>query len=694
MSKLSDIAITTLRGVGPKVAERLAHLHIHSVQDLLFHLPSRYQDRTKLAAIRSLRAGDACVVEGQVVDVQIRYTPKRVMLCRIQDASGELQLRFFYFTAAQQQRFKSAGARVRCYGEVKWVGKNLEMIHPEYSVIDGAAPAQLDDTLTPIYPTTEGVNQNLWRKLIGQAVQLVTDDKTLTELLPQEILDELALPTLADALRCLHAPSPEVDMQQLLNFEHPAQQRLAFEELVAQQLSLLRARQDFQRGSAPELSAKSPMITAFLAQLPFQLTSAQQRVVNDIVADLQQPLPMCRLVQGDVGSGKTVVAALAMLQAVANGLQAAIMAPTELLAEQHWQNFREWFEPLGLTVAWLAGSLTVKQRRTALAAIADGSAQVIVGTHALFQDEVQFQSLALVVIDEQHRFGVHQRMALRAKGANNSTYPHQLVMTATPIPRTLAMTAYADLDYSVIDELPPGRTPVTTVTVPNAKRDAVMARVRANCQQGKQAYWVCTLVEESETLQCQAAEKTAEYLTTLLPDCRIALVHGRMKPADKDAVMHAFKAGDYDLLVATTVIEVGVNVPNASLMIIENPERLGLAQLHQLRGRVGRGSEVSYCVLLYQQPLTEYAKQRLQTMRETTDGFQIAQKDLELRGPGEVLGTRQTGLVQFKIADLLRDKGLLPSVQRAAKQLISEYPDAAEQLIQRWLVGVQDYQHV
>jgi len=672
-----------LKGVGPSVAERLARLGVLTVQDVLFHLPLRYQDRTRVLPIGGLRPGDQAVIEGVVDHAALKFGRRRALLVHLSDGTGALVLRFFHFTG-MQQRALERGTRLRCFGEVRVGPASLEMVHPEYRRVSGDAEAAVEDALTPIYPTTEGLQQPMWRRLTAAALDAMGDDG-LVDWVPAELLEALHLPRLDEAVRYLHRPPPDAPIDQLQSVTHPAQRRLAFEELLAHQLGLRRLRASQRRLAAPALKGSGELARRFLSGLPFTLTAAQQRVGREIARDLAGSHPMLRLVQGDVGSGKTVVAALAALQAVEAGQQVALMAPTELLAEQHLANFARWLEPLGVTVGALTGRQKAAERRAALAAAAEGSLRVAVGTHALFQGGVAFAALGLVVIDEQHRFGVHQRLALREKGAADGRVPHQLVMTATPIPRTLAMTAYADLDLSVIDELPPGRTPIRTVTVSDTRRDEVVERVREACRSGRQAYWVCTLIEESEALQCQAAEDTAALLAGVLPDLRVGLVHGRQRPAEKGAAMASFKAGDTDLLVATTVIEVGVDVPNASLMVIENPERLGLAQLHQLRGRVGRGAVESHCVLLYHAPLGEAAQQRLAVLRDTTDGFVIAQRDLELRGPGEVLGTRQTGEMQFRIADLLRDQPMVGQVQRAADLILRRYPDRVDPLIRRWV---------
>ena len=684
--------VTELKGVGTALALKLERLDIFSVQDLILHLPSRYQDRTRVVPIAGLRPGDEVVVEATICAADVVQGRRRSLLCRVQDGSGAtLTLRFFHFNAAQKNSLR-VGQRILCFGEARPGPGGLEMVHPEYKALKSEGIAVMADRLTPVYPLTEGMTQNRIRSLITLAMEWVAQ-KGLDDLLPDTLRRQWGLPDLQASLNYLHHPSVDADQTLLLEGKHPAQRRLALEELLAHHLSLQKARQQVQQQGAPALRATGEHSRPFLEQLPFELTAAQLRVAREVARDLQKPLPMLRLVQGDVGSGKTVVAALAALQAVENGLQAAVMAPTEILAEQHYINFSHWLEPLGIQVAWLAGKVKGKARESQLAAIRNGDAQVVVGTHALFQEEVRFADLGVVVIDEQHRFGVHQRLSLKEKGRNGERSPHQLIMTATPIPRTLTMSAYADLDCSIIDELPPGRTPVQTVVIADSRRGQVIERVRQACEQGRQAYWVCTLIEESEALQCQAAEVAAESLGEALPQLRIGLVHGRMKPAEKADVMARFKAAELDLLVATTVIEVGVDVPNASLMIIENPERLGLAQLHQLRGRVGRGSVESFCVLMYHAPLSKQGRERLAVMRETTDGFRIAEKDLELRGPGEVLGTRQTGMMQFRIADLKRDADLLPKIHQLAREL-ERLPALNDALIRRWLGSGDIYAQV
>ncbi|WP_148252262.1 ATP-dependent DNA helicase RecG [Aidingimonas lacisalsi] len=676
--------IRALKGVGEALAVKLARLRIHEVADLLFHLPLRYQDRTRVTPIGTLRAGAEAVVEGDVAAADVIKGRRRSLLVRLKDGSGILSLRFFHFSPAQQQQFRP-GVRVRCFGEARAGATGLELYHPEYRLMN-SGDAPVEDHLTPIYPTTEGLNQARLRSLIGQALDcLDATPEALPDWIPEALRQRFELPELHEALRYLHRPPPEADLASLAETQHPTQRRLALEELLAHQLSLRQIRVRIQSDTAPALPSGRNLQATFLTRLPFSLTGAQRRVLDEITGDLARQAPMLRLVQGDVGSGKTVVAAMAALSALSAGFQVALMAPTEILAEQHYRSFQDWFGPMGIDVAWLAGKLKGKTRLDTKAAIGDGRAQVVVGTHALFQEDVHFHRLGLAIIDEQHRFGVHQRLALRDKGEEGGLTPHQLVMTATPIPRTLAMSAYADLDVSVIDELPPGRTPVKTVAVPDERRPEVVTRIRQACAAGRQAYWVCTLIEESEALQCQAAEATRDSLVETLPELAVGLVHGRMKAAEKAEIMDAFKAGELDLLVATTVIEVGVDVPNASLMIIENPERLGLSQLHQLRGRVGRGDTESYCVLLYHPPLSAHSRERLGVMRDTSDGFRIAEKDLELRGPGEVLGTRQTGLAQMKIADLERDSDLLDRVTLLARTLLETAPQATTPLIHRWL---------
>ncbi len=683
---LANLAIAHLKGVGAKTAEQLARLGIESVQDVLFHLPLRYEDRTRVCPIADAWPATTVSVQGEVVSSDITFGKRRSWVVVMRDGSGSMTLRFFHFSAAQKNAVVP-GVQIRCFGEVKRGMRGVEMLHPEYRIIKADNEPLLQESLTPVYPTTEGLKQASWRQLTSQAlVELQRCD-------PEEWLAPVLAPqawSLSQALMYLHRPPADASLQWLESGKHPAQQRLIFEELVAQQLSMLQLRSQSQAQHARSYQRDQQLTPQLLALLPFKPTGAQQRVLAEIDTDLAKTEPMLRLVQGDVGSGKTLVAVLSALPVIAAGDQVALMAPTELLAEQHAATFRRWLEPLGIQIAWLGGKTKGKSRDTQLQSISDGSAQMVIGTHALFQQQVQFAKLALVIIDEQHRFGVHQRLELREKGKNQGFYPHQLVMTATPIPRTLAMSAYADLDTSTIDELPPGRTPITTVVLPDSRRADVVERVRqVVMSEQRQAYWVCTLIDESEVLQCQAAEITAAELAAALPELKIGLVHGRLKSSEKQSIMQQFSQGDLNVLVATTVIEVGVDVPNASLMIIENPERLGLAQLHQLRGRVGRGSTASHCVLMYHAPLSPTAQARLSVLRESNDGFVIAQRDLEIRGPGELLGTKQTGLANFRIADLTRDAGLLPAAQQAAQQLWQMNKIASDALIRRWL-GYRD----
>ncbi|MFB4368168.1 MULTISPECIES: ATP-dependent DNA helicase RecG [unclassified Pseudomonas] len=691
MSELSTVSVTDLKGVGAALAEKLAKVGLETLQDILFHLPLRYQDRTRIVPIGALRPGQDAVVEGTVAGADVVMGRRRSLLVRLSDGSGTLSLRFYHFSNAQKEGLKR-GTQVRCYGEIRPGSSGLEIYHPEYRALTGDEPPAVEQTLTPIYPTTEGLTQQRLRQLSEQALARL-GPHSLPDWLPRELAKEYELAPLDQAIRYLHRPPPDADLEELAEGRHWAQHRLAFEELLTHQLSMQRLRESARAQLAPCLPVAKRLPQQFLDNLGFKPTGAQQRVGAEIAYDLSQHEPMLRLVQGDVGAGKTVVAAFAALQAIEAGYQVALMAPTEILAEQHFINFTRWLQPLGLETAWLAGKLKGKARATALEQIAAG-VPMVVGTHALFQDEVRFRNLALAIIDEQHRFGVQQRLALRQKGVGGRLSPHQLIMTATPIPRTLAMSAYADLDTSILDELPPGRTPVNTVLVADSRRFEVVERVRSACNEGRQAYWVCTLIEESEELTCQAAQTTYEDLAAALVGQQVGLIHGRMKPAEKAAVMDQFKQGHLQLLVATTVIEVGVDVPNASLMIIENPERLGLAQLHQLRGRVGRGSAASHCVLLYHPPLSQIGRERLGIMRETCDGFVIAEKDLELRGPGEMLGTRQTGLLQFKVADLMRDADLLPAVRDAAQALQEQWPQHISPLLERWLRHGQQYGQV
>ena len=685
---LDAVPLTTLSGVGAAISDKLSRLGIHNLQDLLFHLPIRYEDRTRITPIADLRPEQYATIEGVVQTCEVAFGRRPILTVSLSDGTSKIMLRFFNFNAGMKNSFQ-IGTRVKAFGEIKRGRFMAEIHHPEYQIIRDNTPLVLEETLTPIYSTTEGLKQNSLRKLTDQALALL-DKIQLTEILPNEFNPHPF--SLKEAIRFLHRPPPDISLDILEKGQHPAQQRLIFEELLAHNLAMQKVRLGTQQFLALPLHYQTDLKQRFLASLPFQPTNAQNRVVADIEQDLAKDYPMMRLVQGDVGSGKTLVAALAALLAIDNGKQVALMAPTEILAEQHANNFRRWLEPFGIEVGWLAGKVKGKARQAELEKIKSGAVQMVVGTHALFQEEVEFADLALVIIDEQHRFGVHQRLMLREKGEKAGFYPHQLIMTATPIPRTLAMTVYADLDTSIIDELPPGRTPITTVVISEERRDEIVARVKNACiNEKRQAYWVCTLIDESEVLEAQAAEAIWDDLTTALPMLKIGLVHGRMKPQEKQDIMAAFKNAELDLLVATTVIEVGVDVPNASLMIIENAERLGLSQLHQLRGRVGRGSTASFCVLMYKPPLGKVSQKRLQVLRDSQDGFVISEKDLEIRGPGEVLGTKQTGIAEFKVANLMRDRKMIPTVQHYAKALIVKYPDVAESLIRRWLNNREIY---
>ena len=673
---LANIDVTSLKGVGPALGKKLAKLGIQTVQDILFHLPFRYEDRTQITPIGASRPGESYVLQGEIVACEVAYGRRRSLLAYLQDNTGKIGLRFYHFSKVQHQNLKTAGA-IRCFGEVRAGASGLEIYHPEYSPLSSAV--DMEDTLTPVYPATEGVSQARYRLLVTQSLDRLAQTSI------EELLPDRWDTSLSQAITYLHHPPPDTDVDQLMEGKHPAQTRLAFEELTAHQVSLRIVREQIQKLQAPVLDAPSNSYTAVKQSFGFALTGAQQRVADEVAVDLMKSQPSLRLIQGDVGSGKTVIAALASVHSFENNLQTALMAPTELLAEQHFINMSNWLAPLGIKTAWLSGRVTGKKRVEELARILAGDAAVIIGTHALFQKDVQFRNLGLVIVDEQHRFGVHQRLALRAKGSAGSISPHQLVMTATPIPRTLSMSIYADMDVSVINELPPGRTPVTTTVMSDEKRDSVISRVADACTEGRQVYWVCTLIEESEALQCQAAEVTEKELEKLLPNVRVGLVHGRMAPTVKTDIMNQFKSRQLDLLVATTVIEVGVDVPNASLMVIENSERLGLAQLHQLRGRIGRGTTDSHCVLLYRKPLGNLSKERLEVMRQSNDGFFIAERDLEIRGPGELLGARQSGTMQFRIADLLRDQEMLPMVREASLTMMNDHRDKASILVNRWI---------
>ena len=685
---LDAVPLTALSGVGVAVSAKLSRIGINNLQDLLFHLPIRYEDRTRITPIADLRPEQYATIEGIVQTCEVQFGRRPILTVSLSDGTSKVTLRFFNFNAGMKNSFQN-GVRVKAFGEVKRGRFMAEIHHPEYQIIRDNAPLILEENLTPIYSVTEGLKQTSLRKLTDQALELL-EKIQIAEILPDEFNPHPF--SLKDAIRFLHRPPPDISCEMLEQGKHPAQQRLIFEELLAHNLAMQKVRLKTQQLFAFPLLTKTDLKSVFLAQLPFQPTNAQKRVSADIEADLARDYPMMRLVQGDVGSGKTLVAALAALLAIDNDKQVALMAPTEILAEQHAENFRRWLAPLGIEVGWLSGKVKGKARQSELGRIKSNAVKMIVGTHALFQEEVEFAYLALVIIDEQHRFGVHQRLMLREKGEKAGFHPHQLIMTATPIPRTLAMTVYADLDTSIIDELPLGRTPISTVVMSEERRAEIVGRVYHACTQEKrQAYWVCTLIDESEALEAQAAEATAEDLRKALPNLRIGLVHGRMKPIEKQEIMAAFKAAELDLLVATTVIEVGVDVPNASLMIIENAERLGLSQLHQLRGRVGRGSTASYCVLMYKPPLGKISQKRLQVLRDSQDGFVISEKDLEIRGPGEVLGTKQTGIAEFKVANLMRDRKMIPTVQHYARELLGKYPDIAENLIKRWLNNREIY---
>lgn len=688
MKSLADTPVTALKGVGAKVAEKLLKLGLVTLQDVIFHLPARYEDRTRIYPITDLHAYLHVSIQGEITSADIQYGRRRMLLVKVSDGSASITLRFFHFSVGQTKSL-AVGNIIRAFGEVRTGKTSLEMMHPEYKIVDDPENMNLEESLTPVYPTTEGVKQLTLRNLTEQALKQL-DKGALLELLPDGLYEQQV--SLTEALHLVHRPSPDIIIEDLDEGRHPAQKRLVIEELLAHHLSMLKVRSQSKSDPAIPISIDDGLKQKFLSTLPFQPTGAQNRVVAEIEHDIQQAQPMMRLVQGDVGSGKTLVAAMSALSTISAGYQVALMAPTELLAEQHARNFSDWFTPLGIQVGWLAGKLKGKTRSDTLEQLAMGTIQILIGTHAIFQDKVEYKNLALVIVDEQHRFGVHQRLSLRKKGEKVGMFPHQLIMTATPIPRTLAMTAYADLDTSIIDELPPGRTPVTTVVLPDTRRSEVIERVRtAAVEQHRQTYWVCTLIEESEVLQCQAAEDAAIALRTALSELQVGLVHGRLKSAEKQQIMDDFKQGKLDLLVATTVIEVGVDVPNASLMIIENPERLGLAQLHQLRGRVGRGSVESHCVLMYSSPLSKTANKRLGVLRESSDGFYIAEKDLEIRGPGELMGTKQTGIADLKIADLIRDAALIPEIKNMADYVWKEYPSNSLALINRWLAYRGEY---
>lgn len=659
----------------------LQKLGVSNIQALLLHLPLRYIDETHITAVRDLPFGESCQVEGEIVHTEVTYKPRKALIARLEDATGQLTLRFLHFYPSQIAALK-VGSTLRVYGEVRSGFFGYEMVHPTCKAV--GIKTQVAETLTPVYPTVAGLSQPTLRK----AIRLALAQNFLHETLPVSVYQQFHFPSFAASLQALHNPPPDANLPSLENKTTPEWQRLVFDELLAQQLSMRKHYERRRSVDAPQFKKSQKLVSALLKSLPFVLTQAQQKVAIEIERDLMQRHPMQRLLQGDVGSGKTIVASMAALQSIENGWQVALMAPTEILAEQHYRKMMLWLTPLNIQIAWLTGSQSKKDRIAALESMANGTAQLVIGTHALFQEAVQFKKLGLAIIDEQHRFGVQQRLALRQKGQPE---PHQLMMTATPIPRTLSMSYYADLDVSVIDELPPGRTPIVTKLISDTRRDEILQRVREACMQGNQAYWVCPLIEESEALQLATANDTYALMQTEFPELKVGLVHGRMKPAEKQAVMAAFSAAEIQLLVATTVIEVGVDVPNASLMVIEHAERMGLSQLHQLRGRVGRGAAKSTCILLYQNKLSETARARLKVIYESNDGFAIAQADLHLRGPGEFLGVRQSGVPMLKIADLERDVVLLEAAKSMADQLLKNYPAEVEQHLNRWIGSAGDF---
>lgn len=689
VSPALDSSVATLRGVGPWVAQRLQRLGVDCIGDLLYLLPIRYEDRTEIQPLGGLRPGSKVLVEGELELAEVVFRRRRSLLCRIADGTGSLTLRFFYFNNSQQKQL-TRGVRIRCFGDVRAGPTGPEMVHPEYKVLslDSDPP---DNVLTPVYPTTEGIHQQRLRQLTDQAL-VILENNPMTDYIGDYLTNDW--PALNDSLRFLHRPPQGSELSALINKTHPCQRRIALEELIAHRLSLRKMSLTRTKEKAFPLKDTQQLIPKLRSELPYQLTGGQELVISEIVTDLAKKVPMHRLLQGDVGSGKTIVAAIAALVAGSSGFQAGFMAPTELLAEQHFDNLTRWLDPLGIKVVTLVGGILGSEREETLKYISSGEARIVVGTHALFQRAVQFKNLALMIVDEQHRFGVAQRLEFKKKGQLGRLSPHQLVMTATPIPRTLAMTVYSDLDCSVIDELPPGRKPVKTVAMPESRRPELVQRVLSHCLSGQQAYWVCPLIEESEVINSQAATDLARELEIALPKLAVGLIHGRMKPHQKESTMQQFKNGELNLLVATTVIEVGVDVPNASLMIIENSERMGLSQLHQLRGRVGRGSQVSSCVLLFKLPISRLARERLSVMRKTSDGFLVAQKDLELRGPGDMLGTRQTGIIQLRVADLMRDMDLLPQVIEFSENLLCDFPQNVEPLIKRWNNTSSEYAKV
>tara|TARA_Y100001935_G_scaffold137111_1_gene113455 strand:- start:577 stop:2664 length:2088 start_codon:yes stop_codon:yes gene_type:complete len=690
---LDSVAITSLKGVGPSLERKFNQLGIYNLQDLLFHLPFRYEDRTKLSPINSVKLGDRVQISGEIVSNKILFGQRRSLQCMLRDSTGFIYLRFFHFSSAQKNSL-TPGKLLSCYGEVRRGRNGFEIYHPEYKEIYSYDNNSLENSLTPIYPTTDGIQQKRLRSFVKQGIEILNRNHKLVEYLPSEILSEYKLCNLEDAIQTLHNPPNYLDLNTLNRGLSSFQQRLAFEELLAHRLCIRKFRKVPNQVLAPSVVFEQRLHEDFLDQLPFKLTNGQESALKDILSDLTQTTPMHRLLQGDVGSGKTVVAAIASIQVIGNGYQVALMAPTEILAEQHFNNFKKWCVPLGIRVGWLSGKIKGALRKETLQDLEFGACQILIGTHALFQKDVIYNKLGFIIIDEQHRFGVHQRLSLRNKASSSVFQPHQLVMTATPIPRTLAMSVYADLDSTVIKDLPPGRLRVNTAVISNEKRADIVKRIKDACINGRQVYWVCTLIEESEALECEAAEVISLSLANLLPKTRVGLIHGRMRSDEKNSVMTDFKNGDIQLLVATTVIEVGVDVPNASLMIIENAERLGLAQLHQLRGRVGRGNIQSHCILLYQTPLSRDGKLRLGVMRESCDGFYIAEKDLELRGPGQVLGTNQAGLMSFKIADMQRDALLLEDIKNVSESLMLNNKEIVDSLINRWLSNREEYANV
>lgn len=688
--------VSTLAGVGPKIREKLQRLGIQNKQQMLFHLPLRYEDRTQITALGSLQPGQRALIQVEVLQSAVSFRrqgpSRRVLIVKVSDGTGMLTLRFFHFTAAQQKNLHK-GSWIRCFGEARNVMNSLEMIHPEYEHIDLDTPAPLNQHLTPVYPTTDGLHQLGLRKIMQNLIAEL-NQKDMQETMPQPWLQKLRFPSVGQALQILHNPKDQQDVIKINNIAHPAQHRFIIEELAAHRISLLQRRQRIAQLPCPQVHPAPQLHQLFVDSLPFQLTAAQRTVSQQLLQDYAGHKPMMRLVQGDVGSGKTVVAALATLPVINSGYQCALMAPTEILAQQHFINFTHWLKALDINVLSLMGNDKGKNRQQKEALIHSGQAQMVIGTHALFQESVEFHNLGLIIIDEQHRFGVGQRQALQKK-ANSDLMPHQLIMTATPIPRTLAMSIYADLDYSQIDELPPGRTPVTTSIIGESKRAELITSVQKACHEGQQVYWVCTLIEESEVMQCEAAEITLQNLTEQLKGVSVGLVHGRMKSTEKEQQIQAFKHGEIQCLVATTVIEVGVDVPNASIMIIENPERLGLSQIHQLRGRVGRGNKQSYCLLLVKNNLSRQVAQRLEVIRNNQDGFIIAEKDLELRGAGEVMGTRQTGEASFKMVDLVRDRRWFHQAELLAEQLMQDqYATQRETLLETWIGQRMNYSDV